>query len=128
MAMPAFKMNHLHIICEDLPTMIDFWTSGAGASFKRYRTFGNADGAVLELDGLQINLRVPKENEKEMAANKASFGYDHLGLEVDDLDSALSHLASFGCTIDSGPTELNDRKIAFLKGPENITLELMQLY
>ena len=63
--MPAFKMNHLHVICEDLQTMIDFWTSGVGASFKSYRTFGNADGAVLALDGLQINLRVPKENEKE---------------------------------------------------------------
>ena len=126
--MPVFKMNHLHVICEDLQTMIDFWTSGVGASFKRYRSFGNAEGAVLALDGLQINLRVPKENEKGIATNNTSLGYDHLGLEVDDLDAALSHLASFGCTIDSGPTELNDRKIAFLKGPENITLELMQLY
>ena len=126
--MSAFRMNHLHIICEDLQTMVEFWTSGVGASFKCYRTFGNADGAVLELDGLQINLRVPKDTENEIQKNSTSLGYDHLGLVVDNLDSACSHLFSFGCTIHGGPTELADRKIAFLKGPENITLELMQLY
>lgn len=122
-----FKMNHLHIICGDLEDMKKFWTEGMGASFKEDRSFGGADGAVLELDGLQINLRVPKESEKAIKLNTNSFGYDHLGLTVDDLDSACAHLAKFGCSIDSGPTELQDRKLAFLKGPENIILELIQI-
>lgn len=125
--MTTFRMNHLHVICEDLEGMIRFWTLGVGASFKNYRTFGDADGAVLKLDTLQINLRVPKAIEKGIEKNKVSLGYDHLGFEVDDLDSACSHLAEFGCRIDTGPTELSDRKIVFLKGPEDIILELMQL-
>lgn len=125
--MGNFKMNHLHIICGDLGEMKKFWTEGIGASFKEYRSFGGADGAVLELDGLQINLRVPKDAEKEISPNANSLGYDHLGLTVDNLDWACSHLAKFGCSIDSGPTELSDRKIAFFRGPENIVLELMQL-
>jgi len=126
--MTVFKMDHLHVICEDLEGMIKFWTLGVGAAFKSYRSFGNADGAVLNLDGLQINLRVPKDNEQSIKQNSLSYGYDHLGLTVDDLDSACSRLAEFGCTIDSGPTELNDRKIVFLKGPEDITLELMEMF
>lgn len=126
--MSTFRMDHLHVICEDLEGMKQFWTEGIGAAFKEYRVFGGADGAVLKLDGLQINLRVPKESEKEIGKNVVSYGYDHLGLVVDDLDAACSHLAAYGCRIDTGPTELKDRKIAFLTGPENITLELMQMF
>ncbi len=126
--MAIFKPNHLHIICEDLGKMTEFWTAGIGATFKGERSFGGAAGAVLQFDDLQINLRVPKSSEHEIKANEAALGYDHLGLEVDDLDSAFSHLTAFGCSIESGPTELNDRKILFLKGPENITLELIQFF
>ena len=126
--MATFKTNHLHIICDDLDGMKEFWTRAIGATFKEDRIFGGAAGAVLQLDELQINLRVPKSSEHEIKPNEAALGYDHLGLEVDDIDSAFSDLAAFGCTIESGPTELNDRKILFLKGPENITLELIQFF
>jgi catechol 2,3-dioxygenase-like lactoylglutathione lyase family enzyme len=124
--MATFKTNHLHIICDDLEKMKDFWTKGIGATFKEHRSFGGAAGAVLKLDDLQINLRVPKSMENEIKPNEVSLGYDHLGLEVDDIESAFSHLAAFGCSIETGPTDLNDRKILFLKGPENIILELIQ--
>ena len=124
--MRKFKTNHLHIICNDLEKMKNFWTQGIGAEFKEDRNFGGAAGAVLQLDELQINLRVPKNTEQEIEQNRDSLGYDHLGMEVDDITSACSDLAAFGCSIESGPTELSDRKIVFLKGPENITLELIQ--
>ena len=124
--MSAFRMNHLHVICEDLEGMVKFWTKGLGASFEEYRVFGGADGAIVRLDGLQINLRVPKEAEKELDKNSDSLGYDHLGLHVDDLDAACSRLAGFGCSIETGPIDLGKTKIVFLKGPENMRLELMQ--
>ena len=124
--MTAFTINHLHIICDDLENMKRFWTDGMGASFSEDRRFGGAEGAVLQLGKLQINLRVPKTSEHEMAPNTPTLGYDHLGFEVDDLESACAHLAAFGCRITSGPTQLTDRKIVFLSGPEDITLELVQ--
>ncbi len=124
--MTTFKTNHLHIICDDLENMKDFWTQGIGANFKEDRSFGGAAGAVLQLDDLQINLRVPKSTEHDIKPNEVALGYDHVGLEVDDVESACSHLVAFGCSIESGPTDLNDRKIVFLKGPENLTLELIQ--
>ena len=126
--MTTFKVNHLHIICQDLQNMIEFWKTGLGASFKEYRSFGPADGAVLMIDNLQVNLRVPKDNESSADGPGSCLGYDHVGFEVGDIDAACSRLTDLGCTIDSGPTELKDRKIVFLKGPENITLELMQMY
>lgn len=121
-----FKTNHLHIICDDLENMKAFWIRGIGATFKEYRSFGGAGGAVLQLDDLQINLRVPKSTENEIRQNEVSLGYDHVGLEVDNIESACSHLTTFGCSIEAGPTELADRKIVFLSGPESLTLELIQ--
>lgn len=126
--MNTFKVNHLHIICKDLQNMIEFWTTGLGALFKEHRVFGGAEGAVLMAGDLQVNLRVPKEHEQAEGESGSCLGYDHVGFEVDDLDAACARLTGLGCTISTGPTELSDRKIAFLKGPENITLELMQLY
>lgn len=126
--MNTFKVNHLHIICRDLQNMIDFWTTGLGALFKEYRTFGGADGAVLMVGDLQVNLRIPKENENSDSEPGSCLGYDHLGFEVDNLDTACSHLLESGCSIKTGPTELADRKIVFLTGPENITMELMEIY
>jgi hypothetical protein len=69
---------------------------------------------------------VPKSTENKIKPNEIALGYDHLGLEVDDVESACSRLIAFGCSIESGPTDLSDRKIVFLKGPENLTLELIQ--
>ena len=126
--MNTFKVNHLHIICQDLQNMIEFWTTGLGAVFKEYRSFGGAEGAVLMVDNLQVNLRVPKENEISDSSSKSSLGYDHVGFEVDNLDSACSHLLESGCSVKTGPTELGDRKIVFLQGPEDITLELMEMF
>ncbi len=126
--MNTFKVNHLHVICKDLQKMIEFWTTGLGALFKEYRVFGGADGAVLMAGNLQVNLRVPKQGEQADGESGSCLGYDHVGFEVDDLDAACSRLIGLGCSINTGPTELSDRKIVFLRGPEGITLELMQLY
>jgi catechol 2,3-dioxygenase-like lactoylglutathione lyase family enzyme len=126
--MNTFKVNHLHIICQDLQNMIAFWTTGLGALFKEYRTFGETEGAVLMVGNLQVNLRVPKDNEKSDNESGSCLGYDHVGFEVDDLNTATSHLLESGCIIKTGPTELSDRRIVFLNGPENITLELMEMF
>jgi catechol 2,3-dioxygenase-like lactoylglutathione lyase family enzyme len=126
--MATFSVDHLHVICENLEEMIRFWTAGVGASFKEYRTFGGAQGAVVRLGDLQLNMRVPKENEKGEAAAQSVLGYNHLGLRVENLEAACAHLERFGCSVHSGPTELSDRRIAFLTGPEGITVELMQMF
>lgn len=126
--MMTFTVDHLHLICRDLPEMIHFWTQGVGASFKQFREFGGAEGAVLMLDGLQLNLRVARENENRDSGTQRVLGYDHIGFRVADLDASCARLMEFGCKIHTGPTELSDRRIVFLKGPEAITIELMQLF
>jgi catechol 2,3-dioxygenase-like lactoylglutathione lyase family enzyme len=59
-------------------------------------------------------------------ASQASFGYDHLGLQVEDVDAAYQDLSNRGFTFFMEPKDIPDLRIAFFRGPEDITIELVQ--
>ncbi|MEJ2285367.1 MAG: VOC family protein, partial [Desulfobacterales bacterium] len=91
------------------------------------RKFGTADGATLDLQGIDINLRVVREGE-EIRENRtlSTYGYDHIGLQVENVQAAYEDLAGRGYPFFMPPTEAAGMIVAFFKGPENITIELVQ--
>jgi catechol 2,3-dioxygenase-like lactoylglutathione lyase family enzyme len=123
----AYRFHHLHIICKDLENMIAFFTEFLEAKLVRRQKFGTADGASLDLRGTTVNLRVSREDEQMVGdASQARYGYDHIGLEVEDIETAFKDLTAQGFTFLVPPREVPDLKIAFFKGPEEITIELVQ--
>ena len=123
----TYRLHHIHLICRDLEGMINFFTDALGAGLVARRKFGTADGATLDLQGATINLRVAREDEVMVGdASQARFGYDHLGLQVDDIDAAYRDLNERGFTFFVEPRNIPDLRIAFLRGPEDITIELVQ--
>ena len=122
-----YSLHHVHLICKDLEKMISFFKDAIGARFVEHRKFGTADGATLDLQGIDINLRVVREGE-EIRENltPSTYGYDHLGLQVEDVQAAYENLTSLGYSFFMPPTEAAGLLIAFFKGPENITIELVQ--
>ena len=123
----TYHLHHIHLICRDLETMISFFSDSIGASLVERRKFGTADGATLDLNGIDINLRVAREDE-EIKSNfaRSTYGYDHIGLEVADIHAAWDDLTKRGYQFFMPPTEAAGLTIAFFKGPENITIELVQ--
>lgn len=123
-----YRYHHIHIICQDLQASEAFFTSDLGATLVERRKFGNADGAILDLGGTRIYLRTRRDGDAITGdSSNPRFGYDHLGLQVDDLDAAHKALAAKGYAFFMPPQQLGDMRIAFLKGPDNITIELLQL-
>ena len=57
--------DHIHIFCTDLNAMVDFWTKGLGAEFVKYRQFGGADGAVVNLAGAPIFIKIGRASCRE---------------------------------------------------------------
>jgi catechol 2,3-dioxygenase-like lactoylglutathione lyase family enzyme len=107
--------------------MITFFTETLGANLVRRQKFGTADGASLDLQGTTVNLRVAKEEEEMVGdASQSTYGYDHIGLEVEDIESAYKDLTARGFSFFMPPTDIPNLKIAFFKGPEDITIELCQ--
>ena len=123
----TYRFHHLHLICKDLEGMIDFFSDALGATLLARKKFGTADGASLDLQGTTVNLRVAREDE-DMAgdASRTTFGYDHLGLQVEDVDAAFRDLKQRGFPFFMEPKDIPNLRIAFFKGPEDITIELVQ--
>ena len=123
----TYRFHHLHIICKDLEKMITFFTEILAAKLVRRQKFGTADGASLDLQGTTINLRVSREDDAIVGdASQPSYGYDHIGLEVDDIDTAFKDLQAQGFSFLVPPTDIPNLRIAFFKGAEDITIELVQ--
>ena len=123
----TYRLHHIHLICRDLENMIGFFTDAIGAKLVERRKFGTADGATLDLQGIVVNLRVAREGE-EIRDHLApsTYGYDHIGLEVADIQAACKDLTQRGYQFFMPPTEAAGLTFAFFKGPENITIELVQ--
>ena len=122
-----YRFHHVHIICRDLEKMIAFFTETLQADLVRRQKFGTADGASLNLDGVTVNLRVAREDEQiDGDASRTSHGFDHIGVEVDDIDAVYGELAAKGYRFTAPPRDIPGLRIAFFKGPEDITFELVQ--
>jgi len=107
--------------------MITFFTEVLGATLVARQKFGTADGASLDLHGTTINFRVSREDEQMAGdASQARYGYDHIGLEVADIETVFKDLTEQGFTFVVPPREIPKLKIAFFKGPEAITIELVE--
>ena len=124
----TYRFHHLHLICRDLENMIGFFTDALGARLLERKQFGGANGATLDLNGIDISLRVEKKDEVISGdASQTRYGYDHIGLQVEDLQKAMQELTPRGVEFLSDPVDLGDKLIVFLKGPERITIELLQV-
>lgn len=124
-----YRYHHIHVICRDLPTSEAFFANDLGATVVERRKFGTADGAIIDLDGTRIYLRARREGDTITGDSaNARFGYDHIGLQVDDIDAAYKALSGKGYVFFMPPSAAapGDMRIAFLKGPDNITIELLQ--
>ncbi len=123
----SFRFHHVHIICKDLEKMIEFFTEGLGADLVRRKKFGTADGASLDLRGTTINLRVARADEKlEGDASRTVYGYNHIGLEVEEIEAAYTDLSAQGYSFFMPPTNIPELRVAFFRGPEDIVIELVQ--
>jgi catechol 2,3-dioxygenase-like lactoylglutathione lyase family enzyme len=123
----TYQLHHIHLLCSNLGETAKFFSEILGAKFVDWRKFQNADGATLDLNGTNIYLRLTREGEKVAAdSHQVQYGYNHIGLKVENLDRAFSELSQKGVIFTQLPKDLGNRNVAFLKGPDNISIELIQ--
>ncbi len=122
-----FKYHHFHILCSNLEDMIKFLSKDLGAEFVEFKKFGTADGAMLLLDGVRINLRVKRDDE-HFSQNSAEtrYGYDHLGLLVDDVDAAYEELKAKGYKFFINPVDAGPVRMAYFRGPDELVVEILK--
>jgi catechol 2,3-dioxygenase-like lactoylglutathione lyase family enzyme len=104
----TYRYHHFHLICSDLEQTENFFTGVLEAKLIQRRKFGTADGAVLDLNGTTISLRKAREGDNITGdSSQQRYGYDHVTFSI-------------------LPTNVENGRMAFIKGPDGITIELFQ--
>lgn len=55
-----------------------------------------------------------------------TLGFNHICFAVDDLDSEVARLTAAGVQLRNDVMQFHNRKLVFLRGPEDITVELAE--
>ena len=126
--MAKFGYDHLHFRSEDPHAAKEFWENMFAAKVIQERELGGAPSFNMDLNGMSFIVSGRAEGEDpERTSSDPRYGLDHFGLSVDNMDEAQKDLSSKGAEWICEPWQIRPGvKIAFIKGPDNISIELAQ--
>jgi catechol 2,3-dioxygenase-like lactoylglutathione lyase family enzyme len=92
-----------------------------------------ADHVTLELRDAPTHQEVqllrfhhPALPDKPDEGNLARLGFNHVCFAVSDLDGTLERLVAAGVVVRNDVMEFHDRRLVFLVGPDDVTIELAE--
>jgi catechol 2,3-dioxygenase-like lactoylglutathione lyase family enzyme len=93
-----------------------------------------AQHITLALEGSEPRFEIqllafepkPGEDPGEHPTNRRRRGYNHLAFRVDDVGAVSAHLMGNGVKMLSDEMDYISRRLRFLRGPEGITIELVE--
>ncbi|MDP6367616.1 MAG: VOC family protein [Nitrospinota bacterium] len=126
--MATYGYDHIHFRSEDPNAARKFWEEMFGATLVHERKLGGAPSFDMVLNGMTFIVSGRAEGEDPVrTSSDPRYGLDHFGLRVDNMDDAAADLRAKNAEFTCEPWEIRPGvKIAFIKGPDNISIELAQ--
>jgi len=131
--MRDFRFDHVHLRSPDPNATAIFFETMFGAEAKRDvyppgTLYPGQQRISLTLGGQKILIAPAHPNDAMTEAPAFPYyGLEHIGLTVDDVDAACEELRRKGAEIAVGPlTRSAGLRLAFVRGPEGIMVELVQ--
>ena len=124
----TYTYDHIHVRTKDPEGMADFFETMFGATVLRLIQSDGAPRVDLDINGLAIFIAsVPPEEHIDLSPRDPHLGLDHFGFRVDDIDGAVEDLRSKGAEIYTEPRTIRPGvRIAFVRGPDDVRIELLQ--
>ena len=140
-------IHHVGVTVADMDRAVAFWTSLLGAAPRdRSVLRGPQLGAMTGYSGIHIEvcwidlpggmalelLRYLERDEAPYDPGTAHPGNVHVCLRVDDMDAAHAHAVDCGatavseCPIDVAAGPRAGTRLAYLRDPDGVTIELVQ--
>lgn len=121
--------DHVHLVSGDVDAMLDYFERVFGASRLSYNPdFMGSPFAFVGLGSVRVGIRGirPGETPDAVAPGRVQ-GLDHFGIVVKDFEKVAEGLRARGAEFSMEPTaiESTGRMIAFVRGPENIEIEIL---
>ncbi len=120
--MAAFTFDHIHLRSPDPEATAAFYQRVFGAEIRP-----GPQRIDIKLGGQAIFVSPVNEPATGEAPSAPYRGLEHIGLAVKDIDAVVAEMKAKGVTFTMEPTTIRPGvRIAFLRGPENVSIELLE--
>ncbi|MBI2505543.1 MAG: VOC family protein [Candidatus Latescibacteria bacterium] len=122
--MPTYTLNHLHHETRDVDSAVAFYQKVFGAASEPPFERGGATWVRVHLGDVAIMVTNRPCTDNALGRYQ---GLDHFGVMTDDFEATIAAIQKEGAHIWFGPTKLDTgMRIAFVSGPDNVKIELME--
>jgi len=124
--MTQFKYDHVHLRSPDPEETARWYEKMFGAEIIRSVQSDGRPRLDLNLGGLTVFIAQMASDQAAPPPQPPYLGLEHLGLCVDGIDAAVDELKAKGAEFTREPTTIRPGvRIAFLRGPQNVHIELL---
>lgn len=125
--MTVFAYDHIHLRSPDAEATARWYERMFGAEIIRSVQSDGRSRIDLNLGGVAVFIaQVPEENAVAAPPEPPYLGLEHIGLRVEAIDDVVSELKEKGAEFTVEPKTIRPGvRIAFLRGPQNVHIELL---
>lgn len=126
--MPKYTYDHIHLRTREPRGMAEYFEKIFDAKVVESVQSDGVPRIDLDIDGLMVFIaEVPAGTEIPSSPAEPHTGLDHFGFRVDDLDATVADLKIRGADIAVEPHTIRPGvKIAFVRAPDDVRIELLQ--
>ena len=126
--MPKYARDHIHLRSRNPEAAVQFYHDMFGAEIVETTQTDGRPRIDVEIDGLTICIaQALPDQDLAHAPDRRYIGLDHFGLQVEDLAEAAADLRRRGAEFISEPRQLRPGlKIAFVRGPDDVRIEILE--
>lgn len=123
-----YRFDHLHIQSTDPHAVAEYFQTMFAAKAVEGVTYDGRLRIDLDLNGFPIFIfKIEAGEDVPPSLPVRHLGLDHFGLIVDNLEETAAELKSRGAEFVMEPRTIKPgQKIAFIRGPENVRIELLE--
>ena len=131
--MRSYIYDHVHLRSSDPDATARFFETMFQAEVTRSvyppgTLYPGQMRVTMKVGGQKVLIAPPHPHHSTAGAPRFPYyGLEHIGLTVDDVDAACEELRAKGADVAIGPlTRDPGTRLAFIRGPEGIMVELVQ--
>lgn len=125
--MTEFRYDHVHLRSPDPDETARYYERMFGAEIIKSIMSNGLPRTDIRLGGQMFFIaQVPPDAELAKKPEGSFVGLDHLGLRVNDIDAVCAELKAKGAVFTVEPKTIRPGvRIAFVRGPQNVLIEIL---
>ena len=124
-----YTVNHIHLKAPDPNKTAQWYADTFGARITgQAEGLGGAKTVRIDLGGTRFNISsAPVRESLPLGTADPHYGLEHFGLHTDNIEATIAELKDRGTEVLLPITQVaSGNKIAYVKGPDNVRIELVQ--